>query len=729
MGLRHLICRVNAAGLGAVLTLGWGCGVPVESSSPQKALDLAAVDYRVPADAGSFAPAFTQLEGDPAAVDVLAEVERCAECHEDIVAQWRESPHARSSFDNPWYRATVERFRDDVGFRASRFCAACHDPLLLLSGRMDREVETTDPWASAGVTCGICHSAVETQVDGRGSYTVSTEPIPIPIRGDAESLARHRARVGGAVLREPALCGSCHRAFLDGTTGNSHFLPGMDDLGAWRSSTYGGSEAALLEPADPPELQDCGACHLPEVGAVRRGPFAREGRTRSHRMAGGQTALAAQAGPPQRAATEQMLGRAASIDVAVAEVIGSDGVSIHHYPADGAAVSPRDRVLLDVVLRNQGVGHRFPGGVRDTQDTWVELTVRDAAGRSIAEAGTSHETQSDSTAYRLFTGFVDDSAEIEERHLVHRFRTRAIERTIAPRDAALVRYEFTVPSHATGPLRVEARLRHRRHSLAFARFVCAEMGSTRDRVEPGPGRNALDGCAEQPVTDLATTTVFLGASRTGVGGAERASWLRLFEHGLAVSHDVQERVSRADRSLELAFTRAPTPRARAAVLALRSTIEARQGRLEEALRYASEAEALLGTSHSALDRARGRAYARVWRWPEAARAFRRTAQGAPGDVATHRDLAQALGSFASPRAALFSTALGLGLSPRESQLLRSQALALERLGHPVSDRAKAVSLAVRDPDARDALLLRCALRVPGCDQAQRPVPLIRMRSQ
>ena len=32
--------------------------------------------------------------------------------------------------------------------------------------------------------------------------------------------------------------------------------------------------------------------------------------------------------------------------------------------------SPGSRISLDVVIRNLLVGHRFPGGVLDIQDTW-----------------------------------------------------------------------------------------------------------------------------------------------------------------------------------------------------------------------------------------------------------------------------------------------------------------------------------------------------------------------
>ena len=32
---------------------------------------------------------------------------------------------------------------------------------------------------------------------------------------------------------------------------------------------------------------------------------------------------------------------------------------------------PGENAVIDVVIRNLDVGHRFPGGVMDAQDTWV----------------------------------------------------------------------------------------------------------------------------------------------------------------------------------------------------------------------------------------------------------------------------------------------------------------------------------------------------------------------
>ena len=84
----------------------------------------------------------------------------CKECHADIAASHETSMHHFSSFTNPPYKFSVKETREvvykrDGSMRASRFCAACHDPVPLFSGRFDDPSYDmdNDPTAKAGITC------------------------------------------------------------------------------------------------------------------------------------------------------------------------------------------------------------------------------------------------------------------------------------------------------------------------------------------------------------------------------------------------------------------------------------------------------------------------------------------------------------------------------------------------------------------------------------------------
>jgi Cytochrome c554 and c-prime len=392
-------------------------------------LACAGVEPRLPAAAGRFAPSHLELLGDP---EPLGELASCAGCHPDQAAAWQRSAHAHASFDNPWYRASVEALRDEVGPTASRHCAGCHDPVLLVTGAMDAPI---DP---AGVTCLTCHAAVDTRSDGNASLTLDLRALPDP-RAD---LPAHRARMRGPPIETGAVCGTCHRGFLGPATGNPNHLVGMDELGAWRSSAWSGDDAAVLSPA-PPRRASCVDCHFADHGAP-----------------GAHTALAAQVGGTEAIALR--LRGAARVLVA--------GVWV-----GGRVVAPEEATgpveAIDVVVWNVGTGHAFPGGTKDLQDTWVEV-----------QAAASGSTWSGSAPLRAIV--VDAAGSPERLHRTARLAAAAVDGTVPPGGARALRFVLPAPA----PLEtIDARLRHRRHPADFQDFACqATTPATLDGCVAGP---------------------------------------------------------------------------------------------------------------------------------------------------------------------------------------------------------------------------------------------------
>ena len=103
------------------------------------------------------------------------ESQACQRCHRDIYEQWSSSAHRFSSFNNQWYRKSIEYMQDVVGVQPSKWCAGCHDPALLFSGMFDTPVrELIDkPEAHAGLGCVMCHSvAAVKSTMGQGDFTL-----------------------------------------------------------------------------------------------------------------------------------------------------------------------------------------------------------------------------------------------------------------------------------------------------------------------------------------------------------------------------------------------------------------------------------------------------------------------------------------------------------------------------------------------------------------------------
>ncbi|MGF1466353.1 MAG: multiheme c-type cytochrome [Sandaracinaceae bacterium] len=717
--------RAFAFALGALAA---ACGEPAAAAPPPAVTD--AVTHTVPAlllpaSGPRRATQVRLVDGDPADAETLADVATCAACHADVHGAWAASAHARASFDNPFYRQAVDDFRADVGRDESAFCAGCHDPVLLVAGTLDADVEPEDPLASAGITCRVCHGIQEVRPDGSGSYTLSTAPIPLPDPGDAASVGRHARAATPAPLRTASMCGACHRGFLSPAMGQRHHLPGLDDLGPWRRSGYGESRATRLD--EPVDARRCQGCHMPSTAAERGDMAARRGRVRSHRFAGAQTQLAAS--PAQLEAHRELLEGSVRGDVAALRY--ADG-RVELLPR-GADLGPGDEVELDVVLRNERVGHAFPGGLRDVQDVWLEVEVRDRRGRRLAEAGArhGHGAGDDPTAHRLRAWVVDGAASRRDRHLVQHFRAALFDRTLGPRDAAVVRYRLQVPAWATFPLEVRARLRHRRHPRPLREAACAAQRSARgqafDAAVRRRGRPSADACAEAPITDLGESRTVLDPAldQGSRAAADAPAWRRLFDLGLGLAGQVQEHLDEARAPLEAALRLAPGAR-RPMILGQLARVAARQGRVEEALDHAARAEEL-GGPHPALDRVRGDALAQVWRWPEAAEAYGRAAREAPRDDDVAARWAQALGSAGRDLDALAAAQHGLALAPRREDLLRSQALAARALDHPEAAAALAAYLAHRTPDDLNALRIRCAQDDPECARTRVPVPRIDLR--
>lgn len=725
---RKIVCLLGP-GLGLVLALSCRQGehevarTPAEPPvKPEVARPLPLAEPFTLAAATEFAPSLTAIGVGDAPPDGarVADYDHCGSCHEEISAQWRTSAHSFASFNNPIYRASIDRFREQSGVDASRFCAGCHDPALLVDDKMGGEIETDEPRAHVGVGCLSCHGVESSSYEGNGSYVLMAREIPMPDLDlpEAEreaSIEVHRAAMGPA--RDQ--CGSCHRAFLGPQTGHPHHFNGADDFGPWSDSSYSGNKLRL-----DTKVQEkyCTDCHMPiqTVEDTANDPAINPDRTlRSHRFIGGHSWLAAMRGDAKTLArVQEFLRGIASIDISAIELDGQRRLLGRGVDADA-----RGRMVVDLVVRNLAVGHRFPGGTRDSSDTWIALSVFDANGRLVAQLDEGH-----GEVHRLRTGVVDDAGEVVSAREVESLRAVAFDNTIAPRDAVIVRYAVELPRDAVGPLKLEARLLYRSRTLALADETCRQAKTPRGRAfvrsTDALTGQTLDACAEQPVTEIARQELFLGGSEV----SDRPDHERLWELGLALQHQVQERLPEAREALmaaEAALDQAGLEvaernAAHARILAALGAVAARQGRVDEALALADRVEAL-APQHPFPHLLRGRALAKVWRWEQAVPHLERAFEASPGSPTLAGELALAYGSAGKHREALAVAAKALPRRPRDAALLRAQALALQALGDPRAEAALELYFDHREPDVQPHLGADCGERDPACARERVPV--------
>ena len=684
---------------------------------------------RLPSTPGEHGPSLVAIQrtpkapGDVSDGTMLSDVDSCATCHADAAAQWATSAHSFASFGNPIYRVNVELARHDLGDKASQHCGGCHDMPLMVDGLMTngQAIPAADLRAHSGVTCQLCHGVKSATKDGNGSYVWSDAQIEAPTMGDAASIARHKAQAGLKQLGSE-LCVSCHRGFLSADMGMPVHLSGLDEPGMWRNSAWTGNGMGRV---DKVEKQTCIDCHMEREPASAGEYGAKHGTIASHRFLGGHTWMASMRGDSEHLRRLQAkLEGAASIDVAGARIEGGPVAgATWQLPADGAAITPGTRIDFDVVIRNLLVGHRFPGGVLDIQDAWVEVEVVDHAGKRLASSGLTHETDpKDEATHVLRTLVVDETGNVLEEHQMPAFRTQIATQTLAAREAQVTRYAFDVPKTLTAaqlPLTVTARLRHRSRTLRMQATVCAaaktQAGQAFIAGAQGARDVALDPCRPQPITLIAQTQIEVGQGAKLQ--AARPAWERMYEHGMALTATVTERLEEAHTVLDAALAAVPAAngKARAMVLVQLGWVASKQGRVDDALALVAEARALLPTPGPAvLDAIATDALARVWKWQEAVAPAKACTERAPQNTTAWMMYARVLGSVGDNAGALAAATKGLELAPRDPDLLRSQATALAALGRPEAAAALAAYDRFRSPDNSAELRIQCAADSKRC---------------
>ncbi len=710
---------------------------PLRTSNTVAATPLAPA--RLPRAPGAMSPSLVSITraavpGELSDGTVLADVDSCSTCHPDVAAQWSASAHSFASFGNPIYRESVERVRHDLDKRASRHCGGCHDMPLMVDGLMtsDAPIPADDLRAHSGVTCRLCHGVSSTTTDGNGSYVWNATPIDAPSLDDPSSIAKHRAQVTTKVDTE--LCVGCHRGFLSPDMDMPVHLTGIDEPGAWRNSAYTGNGMMQI---DRVAKQSCIDCHMERVPSSADELGAKQGTVASHRFVGGHTWMAAMRGDTEQLRlTQAKLAGAASIDIAAARTIRGGTPGDWSLPADGAPVVAHTTLELAVAIRTLLVGHRFPGGVLDVQDTWIELELTDASGRRLAASGQQHATDpQDQGTHVLRTLVVDDDGNVLEHHEMAKFRTQVTTKTLAPREVQVVRYAFEVPAHVALPLTATARLRHRSRTLQLQEATCAAArtpeGTTFLDGAKGAREVTLDPCAVQPITLIAEARTQLGAGARTL--STRPAWERVYEHGMGLAAMIVTRVDEARVVLERALALAPDERARAMVHVQLGWVAAKQGRVDDAVAHVAAARALLPVTPApaVFDAVLADAYVRQNRWSDAIAPAKACTERAPNNAAAWARYASVLVAVGDYRAATEAATSGLALAPRDPDLLRSQATALAALKDPQARAAQQAYARFRAPDEAAVLRIRCAQNNARCWRDRNPVqtlPLVSARA-
>jgi tetratricopeptide (TPR) repeat protein len=461
---------------------------------------------------------------------------RCGECHKDIYEQWKSSAHHFASFNNQFYRKSVEYMQSVVGPQPSKWCAGCHDHAVFFNGRFERPIkdQIDTPEARAGLACTSCHSIVHVNSTmGNGDFTIEYPPLHElatsrnPYLHALDSFLTylnpgpHKKSFLKPFMRGESaeFCAACHKVHLDVPVNKYRWFRGFNDYDNWQASGVSGQGARSFY--YPPKSQVCADCHMPLVSSGD--PGNRDGKIHSHRFPAANMALAyVNRDEAQMKATEHFLKSGfITVDIFAVSPVESKGTEMVRRTGDapqamsgfavgeeaetastgvirevgqiaapidhaGTRLQPGSTARVDVVVRTRKIGHFFPAGTVDAFDVWLELEGKDATGRVIfwsgrVEDGGRGPVEPGAHFYKSYQ--LDGAGNPIDKRNAWQARSVLYVRLIPPGAADVAHYRVKIPKDATGPISFTAKLNYRKFSWYYTHFSYAG--------QPKPGQDAV----------------------------------------------------------------------------------------------------------------------------------------------------------------------------------------------------------------------------------------------
>jgi Flp pilus assembly protein TadD len=477
----------------------------------------------------------------------------CERCHADIYQQWNSSMHHFSSFNNQWYRKSIEYMQEVAGVRSSKWCAGCHDPALLYSGLFDTPIKqiVDRPEARAGLGCLMCHSIVQVKSTmGQGDFfleypklhelAASENPYVRKLHDFVVRLnpEPHRRTFLKPFMRADTaeFCSSCHKVHLDVPVNRYRWIRGFNEYDNWQASGVSGQGArAFYYPKAP---MNCADCHMPQVPSSDDGNI--KGFVHSHRFPGANTAVPTanqdQAqfefakhflqdkqlsvdifaiSPAEKEANAPARSDFGKPELSTTFAIGEESdISLPKGPAGevrpitapidrtDAAVRRGDDTRVDVVVRTRKVGHFFPGGTVDAFDVWLELQATDEKGQTIFWSGKVEDdgkgpVEPGAHFYRSLQ--IDGHGNPINKRNAWATRSVVYVHLIPPGAADTAHFRLHIPESAGDKITLHAKLNYRKFTWFNTHFSFAA-------VEAGQPSQPNPSAAPAAGTTTTTTT-------------------------------------------------------------------------------------------------------------------------------------------------------------------------------------------------------------------------------
>lgn len=431
--------------------------------------------------------------------------------------------------------------------QATRWCAGCHDPVPFFSGKFDDDQFFKDleinfpidprrwedvslkrqPTAHAGITCISCHGITHiNSITGNADYTIQ-EPPKYPFQGSKMPILReisnalvkakpdlHKRSMLKPFHRTAEFCMVCHKVHLPVEVNDYRWVRGQDHYDSWHNSGASGFGSRSFY--HPPTAKKCSECHMPLMASEDFGNI--KGEIHNHLFLGANTALPRirqylgerNHFPPigdeedvVRLHQAFLRDKRVRVDVFAIRERGEVDGTLHVVRPQLPQLLPGDTYLLEIVVRNLGVGHEFTQGTADSNEVWLHLQLA-SNGKVWAESGgLDRHGYNDPDAHYLNALILDRHGRRIDRRNAKDIFVPLFNHQIPPSSSQVVHYRLTVPKEQREPVEIAAQLKYRKFDRIYQDFF---LGRPR-------AAQAATFLASNPFGGLEQLAVVAGAAR------------------------------------------------------------------------------------------------------------------------------------------------------------------------------------------------------------------------
>ncbi len=392
-------------------------------------------------------------------------------CHDQIVEEWRPSAHRYAAMDSV-FQGIQGVMAKQNGPESTRYCAGCHDPISLFSGSKNVFADnlTNSQGYREGISCVSCHSIQRTDLQGNANYIISqpreylwqwSERGPARVARDflIRTYPGQHNKLSKRMYKAPEYCAACHKQFIDQEVNRVGWVQLQNQYDNWAASHWN-------HKGDEKHTVECRECHMPLVDS--HDPAAgdpadynrsvHDGKHRSHRFLASNNFMPAllklEGWEKQTRLTEKWLE--GQVEVPEISDKWASGPAVRIAVQAPRRASPGEKVPIRVILTSNKVGHDYPTGPLDLIQSWVEVEVRDDAGRIIFASGRRDARNFIEPGTFLFKAEpIDQYGNLIDRHNLWEMVGVRYRRSLFPGYSDTVEYVAACPSglpHKKGAL-------------------------------------------------------------------------------------------------------------------------------------------------------------------------------------------------------------------------------------------------------------------------------------